>query len=47
MYLHDYQRLASRTAKPLDKAWDLAHGALGVTSEAGELATTVKAHRLM
>lgn len=44
MYLHDYQRLAARTAKPLDRDWNLAHAAMGVTSDAGELCTAIKAH---
>lgn len=44
MNLYDYQSLASRTAKELPFELDLIHAALGITSEAGELATTIKAH---
>lgn len=44
MELNQYQELAMRTAKALEFKDSLVHGALGVTSEAGELATAVKAH---
>jgi NTP pyrophosphatase (non-canonical NTP hydrolase) len=44
MELDRYQELARRTAKPLEQRDDLIHAALGVTSDAGELATQIKAH---
>lgn len=44
MELKQYQALAMRTAKQLSRQENLVHAALGVTSEAGELATAVKAH---
>lgn len=37
MNFADYQILASRTEKPLDINWRLAHGALGLASELAEL----------
>lgn len=43
MNLYDYQVLASRTAKPLEKRDDLLHGSLGLCTEAGEIGTTIKA----
>lgn len=39
-----YQRLAEHTEKPLPQAGRLQHAILGITSEAGELADTVKKH---
>jgi len=44
MNLLEYQSLASRTEKPLDRSGRLQHGMLGVISEAGKLADTVKKH---
>jgi NTP pyrophosphatase (non-canonical NTP hydrolase) len=44
MNLNQYQELARRTAKVYPTLNEnLVHAALGITSEAGELATTVKA----
>ncbi len=40
----EYQRLAARTEKPLPVEGRLQHAMLGITSEAGELADTVKKH---
>jgi len=42
--LDEYQRLALRTAKQLDHQHALEHAALGLVSDAGELASAVKAH---
>lgn len=39
----EYSALVTKLAKPLGLKMDLIHGALGVTSEAGELADAVKA----
>lgn len=44
--LNEYQKLAMRTAKPLSFDANLTHAALGVTSEAGEIATAVKAYNI-
>lgn len=44
MTLDDFQTLAYRTAKTLGHYDALVHAALLATSEAGELATTIKAH---
>lgn len=43
MDFNEYQKLALRTAAPLDtRLTDLLHGALGVITEAGELTDVVK-----
>lgn len=44
MLLNDYQEQAMRTNKWLPTKEALVHGALGMASEAGELATAIKAH---
>lgn len=44
MTLDQYQELAMRTAKPMEFQMALIHGALGLTSDAGEAATEVKSH---
>lgn len=44
MKLNEFQVQALRTAKELEHYDALVHAALLATSEAGELATTVKAH---
>lgn len=41
--LAEYSAAARRTAKPLDFKTSLIHAALGLTSDAGEFATIVKA----
>lgn len=46
MKLNEYQALARRTAKPLEGLAILEHAVLGLTSEAGELATALKAHKI-
>ncbi len=38
-----YEDLVARLTKPLGDKMDLAHGALGITSEAGEAADIIKA----
>ena len=38
----DYQELAARTEKLLDQKGRLQHALLGLTSEAGEIADTIK-----
>jgi NTP pyrophosphatase (non-canonical NTP hydrolase) len=43
MQLNEYQELAARTRKEMKYEDALAHLALGCCSEAGELATTIKA----
>ena len=40
----EYQELASRTEKPLHTQERLQHALLGITSEAGEIADTIKKH---
>jgi NTP pyrophosphatase (non-canonical NTP hydrolase) len=42
--LEQYQEVALRTAKPLDFQMNLLHAGLGLTSEAGEVASAIKAH---
>ena len=37
-----YQEQAMRTAKHIDESSDVLHAALGLSSEAGEVATTIK-----
>lgn len=45
VYINDYQGLAMRTAKDMGSPqMNLIHAALGVTSDAGEFATAIKAH---
>lgn len=45
MSLSEYQSLALRTAKDMGSPkWDLAHAALGLTTDAGEAADVIKAH---
>lgn len=44
MDLNEYQRRANLTAKVLEPKMDMIHAALGLTSDAGEYATLVKAH---
>src|SRR5690242_12832754 len=43
MSLDQYQQLALRTAKPLDRQAALEHAALGLVSDAGEVVSDVKA----
>ena len=43
MTLNEYQALAMRSSKPLDREDQMVHAAMGLTSEAGELMTAVKA----
>lgn len=42
--LEQYQAGALRTAKPLSYEMNLMHAGLGLTSEAGEVASAIKAH---
>lgn len=42
--LEQYQVVALRTAKPLDFQMNLLHSSLGLASEAGEVASAIKAH---
>lgn len=44
MKLNEYQHLAVRTAKRVDRQYDLTHAALGLTGEAGEFCDAVKKH---
>ena len=43
MTLNEYQALAMRSSKPLARDDQMVHAAMGLTSEAGELMTAVKA----
>jgi NTP pyrophosphatase (non-canonical NTP hydrolase) len=42
MQLDEYKALALRTAKQMDGRDNIIHAALGLSSEAGEITTTVK-----
>lgn len=44
--LDQYQAVALRTAKPLTLEMNLMHAGLGLTSEAGEIASAIKAHAI-
>lgn len=46
MNLTDYQAVALRTAKPLSFEMNLMHAGLGLSSEAGEIASAIKAHTI-
>ena len=42
MNLDEYQQLAVRTAKRVDRKYDLTHAALGLSGEAGEFGDAIK-----
>lgn len=44
MYLHEYQELANRTARPMTMEGNLLHASLGLAGEVGEFVDTVKKH---
>ncbi len=44
MDFKQYQKQALRTAKRVERGWDLNHAALGLTGEAGEFADAIKKH---
>lgn len=44
MDFKQYQQQAIRTAKRVERSWDLNHAALGLTGEAGEFADAIKKH---
>lgn len=44
--LKEYIPLARRTAKPLDRIPALLHGAMGISSDAGELITHIKSYTI-